>query len=177
MSKISTVNLNDPAEGLVSNPDVPDPQPVAITETVPTEAPEHAAADDIDTDELEALLIDLKKTKKQNKAPPKPRTRKPKTTPAVVVEEAPVVAEPVAVEPVITEPVLETPKPKRKYARKANKIPDQVPEPMEPATPRHVEEPPKRSPGSMIEEMQRAERALRYQMRKNKMQTLVSQAF
>ena len=170
MSKISTIHLNEPAA-----PETPDPIPVAIADPTTVEVPEHeAAADDIDTDELESLLIDLKKTKKQNKAPSKPRVRKPK---AMAVEEVPVVVDPVVAEPVVEEIVVHESKTKRKYTRKPKQIPGVAPEALEPATPRHVEEPAKRSPGNLIEEMQRAERALRYQMRKNKMQTLVSQAF
>ena len=73
------------------------------------------------------------------------------------------------------EPVVEQEqKPKRKYVRKPHVAPE-VPAP--PVQETIVEEPLKRSPQGMIEEMQRAERALRYQMRKSKMQTLVSQAF
>ena len=144
-----------------------------IPETeVPAEAdpPVQDVADDIDTDELEALLVDLKASKKVIKAPPKKRTRKPKAvkTEPEPIEEAPVVVEPV-VEPV-AEAFLTPEKPKRKYVRKPQATP-------EPTTPPVIEEPVKRSPHSMIEEMQRAERALRYQMRKNKMQSLISQAF
>ena len=169
MSNISTVHWNE------TTPETPDPIPVATEEPAPAEVPiQESTADEIDTDELESLLIDLKKTKKQNKAPPKPRVRKPKTK---ATEEVPVVVEPVVVEPVVAEPVVEDAKTKRKYTRKPNKVPEVAPGAWDSATPRHVEEPAKRSPGNLIEEMQRAERALRYQMRKNKMQTLVSHAF
>ena len=136
-----------------------------------TEVPEGDVPDDIDTDELEDILKDLKQIKKQNKVPAKKRVRKPKAAAPVEVEPEPVVEAPVVVE----EPVVAPPKLKRKYTRKVIEKPETVPEP---ETPRHVaEEPVKRTAGAMIEEMQRAERALRYQMRKNKMLTLVSHAF
>ena len=139
----------------------------------PTEIPDNGVADDFDTDELEAMLKDLKQVKKLNKQPAKKRVRKPKTV--VSIDPEPTIVEP---EPVIEEPIAKSPKPKRKYIRKAVKDPEVAPEPMEPATPRNVaDEPVKRTAGAMMEEMQRAERALQYQMRKNKMQTLVSHAF
>ena len=139
----------------------------------PTEIPDNGVADDVDTDELEEMLKELKQVKKQTKQPAKKRVRKPKNV--VSIDPEPIIVEP---EPVIEEPVAESPKPKRKYIRKYVKAPEVALEPMEPATPRNVaEEPVKRTAGAMIEEMQRAERALRYQMRKNKMQTLVSHAF
>ena len=146
---ISTVDLN-----IIPETDVP----------VEADHPVQDVADDIDTDELEALLVDLKASKKVNKAPPKKRTRKPKAVKAEPdpIEEAQVVVEPV-VEPV-AEAFLTPEKPKRKYVRK----PHAAPEPTTPPVQETVEEPVKRSPHSMIEEMQRAERALRYQMRKNK---------
>jgi len=138
-----------------------------------------AEAIDIDTDELESLLTDLKATKKRNKMPAKKRERKPKTLEPVVVEDIPVVVEeaPIVEEPEVKVevPAVEA-KPKRKYVRKPQKPAAIVDEPQTPhASP--VPEPTKRTNGAIIEEMQRAERALRYQMRKNKMQTLVSQAF
>jgi hypothetical protein len=177
MSKISTVHLNDTAATQTTEPNqvaIDEPASAEVHEPASIEVPKpEAAAEDIDTDELESLLIDLKKTKKQNKAPSKPRVRKPK---AKAVEEVPVVVEPVVPDPVVVEPVVDEAKTKRKYTRKPTKVPEVAPEALEPATPQHVEEPAKR-PSNLIEEMQRAERALRYQMRKNKMQTLVSQAF
>jgi len=177
MSKISTVDLNEPTAGLVAPADDSEPQPVAVGEPESVDVPAHDEAADIDTDELEALLVDLKKTKKLNKSPPKKRVRKPKVNDPIV--EVPVAAvEPVAMVPIVEEPVVIAPvavepKSKRKYVRKENKAPESVPEPV---APQATEEPVRRA-GSMIEEMQRAERALRYQMRKNKMQTLVSHAF
>ena len=161
---ISTVDLN-----VIPEADVPQ----VPAEAEPATTPVQDVADDIDTDELEALLVDLKASKKVIKAPPKKRTRKPKAvkTEPEPIEEAPVVVEPV-VEPV-AEAFLTPEKPKRKYVRK----PHAAPEPTTPPAQETVEEPVKRSPHSMIEEMQRAERALRYQMRKNKMQSLISQAF
>ena len=90
--------------------------------------------------------------------------------PEPVVEAAPVV-EPIL--EVVSEPIAEQEqKTKRKYVRKPPVVPA-----AEPVAPEPALEPMKRSPLTMIDEMQRAERALRYQMRKNKMQTLVSQAF
>ena len=98
--------------------------------------------------------------------------RKPKVAisePEPVVEAAPVV-EPIL--EVVSEPIAEQEQtPKRKYVRK----PDVVPA-AEPVAPEPALEPVIRSPLTMIDERQRAERALRCQMRKNKMQTLVSQA-
>ena len=116
-------------------------------------------------------MTDLKATKKRTKMPPKKRERKPKVV-------APVEAEPVVEVSVVEEPevaVQAEAKPKRKYVRK----PQPAAAAVEPPTPQHctAEEPSKRTAGAMIEEMQRAERALRYQMRKNKMQSLVTQAF
>jgi len=172
MSNITMVELNAPpvADDPVA-PSVPDPIPAAVEEPAPVDV---EAAADIDTEELEGLLSDLKKTKKLNKAAPKKRTRKPKDA----VTEAPPVVEPVVVAPVEVEPVVVPPKPKRKYTKKPDTTPAVVEEPPQPSAPSPVpEEPVLRSPGNMIEEMQRAERALRYQMRKNKMQTLVTQAF
>ena len=187
MSKnIKIVNLNENAETADLSPvheATNDEAPAEQADTQqppPTENPDGDVADDIDTDELEEMLKDLKQVKKQNKQPAKKRVRKPKTVVSIdpeptIVEPEPVIEEP---EPVIEEPIAKSPKPKRKYIRKAVKDPEVAPEPMEPATPRNVaEEPVKRTAGAMIEEMQRAERALRYQMRKNKMQTLVSHAF
>ena len=173
MSKISTVNLNDSTADLGANTETPAP----VEQPASGEVPETETAVDIDTDELEALLIDIKKTKKLNKTPPKPRVRKPKVKVAVV-EEAPAVAdyavaEPFLEEPADIDPVVVESKPKRQYNRKPNKIPEAVPEPTEAP----VERPVGKTAGNLIEEMQRAERALRYQMRKNKMQTLVSHAF
>ena len=169
MSKnINVVNLNDNPE-IIDTVDDGQDDPGPTTETPETEVP-----GDIDTDELEGMLKDLKQIKKQNKAPAKKRIRKPKTVAPVESEPEP---EPVVVAEPVVEPEVEvaTPKPKRKYIRKVLEVPEKAPEP---ETPRHVaEEPVKRTAGVMIEEMQRAERALRYQMRKNKMQTLVSQAF
>ena len=55
--------------------------------TPPTDVPSTNAPDDIDTDELEALLVDLKEAKKRTKAPPKKRVRKPK---AVFLEPEPI---------------------------------------------------------------------------------------
>ena len=186
MSKnINIVNLNENAETADLSPireatnETPADQP-DTQQPPPTEIPDNGVADDVDTDELEAMLKDLKQVKKLNKQPAKKRIRKPKTAVSIdpeptIVEPEPVIEEP---EPVIEEPIAKSPKPKRKYIRKAVKDPEVAPEPMEPATPRNVaEEPVKRTAGAMIEEMQRAERALRYQMRKNKMQTLVSHAF
>jgi len=179
---IKSINLNDtpgtdaPHEGsavpLISE-EQDEREPPA---TPPTDAPAAGGAVDIDTDELEALLVDLKETKKRNKATPKMRVRKPKaTTPEPdPTEEAPIVVEQ-APEPEVV-PVLEAvpeQKPKRKYIRKPHVAPETPPPPAQ----EPIDEPVKRSPLGMIEEMQRAERALRYQMRKNKMQTLVSQAF
>jgi len=175
MSKsIKVVNINE-------NPEITELTPV--TETVdepqvdpppPVETPEVDAPDDIDTDELENMLKDLKQIKKQNKVPPKKRIRKVKAAAPVEVEPEPVVvAEPV-VEP-IPEPIVAQPKPKRKYTRKVVEQPETTPDPEAPV--HVVAEPVQRTAGMMIEEMQRAERALRYQMRKNKMQTLVSHAF
>ena len=145
--------------------------------TPPTDVPSTNAPDDIDTDELEALLVDLKEAKKRTKVLPKKRVRKPK---AVFLEPEPI-EEPVEEVPDVVEETLEPEpvveqeqKPKRKYVRKPHVAPE-VPAP--PVQETIVEEPLKRSPQGMIEEMQRAERALRYQMRKSKMQTLVSQAF
>ena len=153
---ISTVDLN-----IIPETDVP----------VESDHPVQDVADDIDTDELEALLVDLKASKKVNKAPPKKRTRKPKAIKAEPepIEETPQVVVELVVEP-IAEAFLTPEKPKRKYVRKPQATP-------EPTTPPVIEEPVKRSPHSMIEEMQRAERSLRYQMRKYKMQSLISQAF
>ena len=173
MSKISTVNLNESTADLGANTETPEP----VEQPASGEVPETETAVDIDTDELEALLIDIKKTKKLNKTPSKPRVRKPKVKVAVV-EEAPAVVESVVVEPVLGEPAEIDPvaveaKPKRHYNRKPIKIPETVPEPTEAP----VEQPTRRTAGNLIEDMQRAERALRYQMRKNKMQTLVSHAF
>ena len=165
---MSIVNLNEPAATTQSTPD---PEPVVFTEPPAAEISEHTAADEIDTDDLESLLTDLQKSKKLNKAAPKPRIRKPKTKATVIVEDIPVVVEPVVVEAVVAKT-----KPKRKYTKKPNNIPEAVPEAVESATLQRVEEPVKRSPANMIEEMQRAERALRYQMRKHMMETLVSQA-
>ena len=139
-----------------------------------------AEAVDIDTDELESLLTELKATKKQNKMPAKKRERKQKVVAAAAVEDVPVVVEPVVEAPVIEEPEVEVEapqvdaKPKRKYVRKPQKP---AGEPQTPHAASPVPEPAKRTTGTMIEEMQRAERALRYQMRKNKMQTLITQAF
>ena len=168
---IQTIDLNGVAEtgSTVINEEHQEAPPI----TPPTDTPGPDAADDIDTDELEALLVDLKETKKRNKAPPKKRVRKPKVVisePEPVVEAAPVV-EPIL--EVVSEPIAEQEqKPKRKYVRKPPVVPSAGPVAPEPAL-----EPTKRSTLTMIDEMQRAERALRYQMRKNKMQTLVSQAF
>jgi hypothetical protein len=163
--KIQSIDLNNsadielPAEHQEESPTTP-----------PTDVPGPDVPNDIDTDELEALLVDLKETKKRNKAPPKKRTRKPK---AVVPE--PVIEAPVVVEE-IPEPVVEADvKPKRKYVRKPVVVPP--PAPLESQEPEPAFEPAQRRAGAMIEEMQRAERALRYQMRKNKMQTLITQAF
>ena len=180
MSKnIKIVNLNENAQTADLSPvheatnDEAQAEQADTQQPPPTENPDGDVADDIDTDELEEMLKDLKQVKKQNKQPAKKRVRKPKAV--VTIDPEPIIVEP---EPVIEEPIVEPPKPKRKYTRKVVNAPEASPEPMEPATPRHVaEEPVKRSAGDMIEEMQRAERALRYQMRKNKMQTLVSQAF
>ena len=171
MSEISTVDLNVPVAKPETTPDALESNTIVVEQPASVEIPETAA--DIDTDELEALLTDIKKTKKLNKTPPKPRVRKPKVI--SVVEEAPVVVDPVA--PAAIDPVAEEAKAKRKYIRKPKAIPVSSPEPVETATPTQVEEPTKRTTGTLIEEMQRAERALRYQMRKNKMQTLVSHAF
>ena len=180
MSKnINIVNLNENSEPVDLSPiheaaidEAPPEQPVT-QQTPPAENPDNDVADDIDTDELEEMLKDLKQVKKENKQPAKKRVRKPKAV--VTIDPEPIIVEP---EPVIAEPIVESPKPKRKYIRQVVKAPEAAPEPMEPATPRSVaEEPVKRTAGAMIEEMQRAERALRYQMRKNKMQTLVSHAF
>jgi len=174
MSKIQSVNLNEQPVSEAVVPAVPEPNPTQVEPPAPVGVVEPEVAADIDTDELEGLLLDLKNTKKLNKATPKKRTRKPK----VVVVEPPVVEPPVVV-PVEVEPVVEPPKPKRKYTRKPDKTSGVVDEPMQPRTPSPVqeEEPVRRTPGNMIEEMQRAERALRYQMRKNRMQTLVGHAF
>jgi len=169
---ITTIPLNN----------TPETEVLPALATHPEEEPSMPApgpdvADDIDTDELEALLVDLKASKKVIKAAPKKRTRKLK---AVKAEPEPIEVPPVVVEPVVepivepvAEPLLTPEKPKRKYVRK----PQASPEPDTPLAQGPVEEPVKRSPHAMIEEMQRAERALRYQMRKNKMQTLISQAF
>jgi hypothetical protein len=171
MSKtISTIDLNDAAGTATLDATVVAPEE---DDAVATEAV------DIDTDELESLLTDLKATKKRNKAPTKKRERKAKitiTAPPVVEEIAPVEV------PIVEEPEVEVEapvevKPRRKYVRKAPVVPSTIVE--EPATPHSspVVEPAKRTAAAMIEEMQRAERALRYQMRKNKMQTLITQAF
>ena len=165
MSKITAVDLNE-SPAAVEAPVAPDPVPDVVVDTV--EAVDNVAAD-IDTDELEGLLMDLKKSKKLNKAPVKKRTKKIKTTDPVVVDEPAVVA------PAAVEPVVEPPKPKRQYNRKPPKVTDVQPQVVEPSIPE--EEPTRRTPGNLIEEMQRAERALRCQMRKTKMQTLVTQAF
>jgi len=170
---ISTIPVNTTPET-----DVPPALPTHVEEEPGTPAPGPDVADDIDTDELEALLVDLKASKKVIKAPPKKRVHKPK---AVKAEPEPIEVPPVVVEPVVepivepvAEPMLTPEKPKRKYVRKPHNTPepDTTPPAQEP-----TEEPMKRSPHAMIEETQRAERALRYQMRKNKMQTLISQAF
>ena len=171
MSKIYSVDFNVPVAEPETTPDAPESTTPAVEQPASVEIPESAA--DIDTDELEALLTDIKKSTKLNKTPPKPRVRRPKVM--IVVEEAPVVVEPVA--PAAIDPVAEEAKTKRKYIRKPKTMPVSSPEPAETATPTQVEEPVKHSTGTLIEEMQRAERALRYQMRKNKMQTLVSHAF
>jgi len=179
---IKSINLNDtpgtdaPQEGSAVpfiSQEQDEREPPA---TPPTDAPAAGGADDIDTDELEALLVDLKETKKRNKATPKKRVRNPKaiTPEPEPMEEAPIVVEQ-APEPEVV-PALEAvpeQKPKRKYIRKPHVAPETPPPPAQ----EPIDEPVKRSPLGMIEEMQRAERALRYQMRKNKMQTLVSQAF
>lgn len=171
-----TVDLNANAD--TTQPDAPADAPAAAT-AEPAEETPAAEAVDIDTDELESLLTDLKATKKRNKAPAKKRERKPKAAAPVVVEEVLPVVEPAAEEaPAVVEAVAapqEAVKPKRKYAKKPQKTLETIEEP--PTPHQDSEEPVKRTPGAMIEEMQRAERALRYQMRKNKMQTLVSQAF
>ena len=174
MSKtISMVDLNSDTGATASE------APVEALDEIKEESPT-AEAVDIDTDELESLLIDLKATKKKNKMPAKKRERKPKAIAPAVVEDTPVVVpSPVVKEPEVEveAPQIEAPsveaKPKRKYVRKPQKPAD------EPQTPHAnpVPEPAKRTTGTMIEEMQRAERASRYQMRKNKMQTLISQAF
>jgi hypothetical protein len=173
MSKtISMVDLNSDTGATASE------APVEALEEIQEESPT-AEAVDIDTDELESLLTELKATKKQNKMPAKKRERKQKVVAPVVVEDLPIVVEPVVEPPVVAEPAVEVDapqveaKPKRKYVRKPQKPAD------EPQTPHanFVLEPGKRTTGTMIEEMQRAERALRYQMRKNKMQTLITQAF
>ena len=168
---ITSVNLNETPESDL--PETPIEEQVA---TPPTNTP-GTAAEDIDTDELEALLVDLKEAKKRTKTLPKKRIRKPKKVAIVGLEPEPIEEEPVVIdESFVPEPeaFLEPgQKPKRKYIRKA-KVEQESPQlPLDaPAA-----EPAKRTPVAMIEEMQRAERALRYQMRKNKMQTLVSQAF
>ena len=173
MSKtISMVDLNSDTGATASE------TPVEALDEIKEELPT-AEAVDIDTDELESLLIDLKATKKKNKMPAKKRERKQKVAAPALVEDTPVVVEPVVETPVVEEPEVEVEapqvkaKPKRKYVRKPQKPVD------EPQTPHAnpVPEPAKRTTGTMIEEMQRAERALRYQMRKNKMQTLITQAF
>ena len=165
---ITSGNLNSSVE--TQSATVPDPI-VEDASTPPTDVPTSEIPDDIDTDELESLLLDLKQTKKQNKMPPKKRVRKPKVITAEPIPPEPVVE--AVVEPIVEAVVEPEAKPKRKYIRKppAKQAPAQTPV-QEP-----VEEPPKRSPGNLIEEMQKAERASRYQMRKNKMQTLVSHAF
>jgi hypothetical protein len=79
------------------------------------------------------------------------------------------------VEPIIEiigEPIPEQ-EPKRKYDRKPHAVPEVASVP----TTEQIEEPVKQTLHLVVEEMQRAERALRYQMRKNKMLTLVSHAF
>jgi hypothetical protein len=174
MSKtISMVDLN--SDSVAAAPDAPAETLDEIKEESPA-----AEAVDIDTDELESLLTDLKATKKRNKMPPKKRERKPKVVAPVEAEpvvEVSFVEEPeVAVEPPQADVAVQAEaKTKRKYVRK----PQPAAAAVEPPTPQHstAEEPSKRTAGSMIEEMQRAERALRYQMRKNKMQSLVTQAF
>ena len=165
---ITSVNLNSAIESQTVS--VPDPI-VEDASTPPTDVLNPETANDIDTDELESLLLDLKQTKKQNNMPPKKRVRKPK-----VIQTEPMSPEPVVeavVEPIVEAVVEPEAKPKRKYIRKPPATPAQAQTPVQ----EPVEEPPKRSPGNLIEEMQKAERALRYQMRKNKMQTLVSHAF
>jgi hypothetical protein len=176
MSKIQTVNLNEqPVVDNVVAASIPDPTEVVVE---PTPQNEVAAETEIDTDELEGLLSDLKKTKKLNKTAPKKRVRKPK----IIIEPPtepiiePVVAPPVVAPPVVVEPVVEDTKPKRKYVRKASeKVEKEAIAPVLEPVREEVAAP--RNSGNLIEEMQRAERALRYQMRKNKMQTLVTQAF
>jgi len=173
MSKnIKVVNINENPEITELNPITESVEEPQVDPPPPTETPEADAPDDIDTDELETMLKDLKQIKKQNKVPPKKRIRKAKAAEPVEVEPEPIV---VVVEPVPEPEVVQT-KPKRKYTRKVVvEKPEAIPEP---ETPRNeTVEPVRRTAGVMIEEMQRAERALRYQMRKNKMQTLVSQAF
>ena len=98
--------------------------------------------------------------------------RKIKEVVPVEEEPGPIVEPPVVVEAAVEPTTVEEVKSKRKYTRIAPKLPDTIPGPVDPVT-----EPVKRSPGTLIEEMQRVERALRYQMRKNKMKLLVSQAF
>ena len=168
-SKITSIDCNN-APG-IDAPDAPETQREEPLSTPPTDVPTTGAAEDIDTDELEALLVDLKEAKKRTKAPPKKRVRKPKAT---IPEPEP---EPEPIEEVpVPEPdsiAVHEQKPKRKYVRKPHVAPEIPPLPAQ----EPIEEPAKRTPIGMIEEMQRAERALRYQMRKNKMQTLVSQAF
>ena len=177
MSKtISMVDLNSDTGATASE------APVESWEEIQEESPT-AEAVDIDTDELEALLIDLKATKKKNQMPAKKRERKPKAIVPAVVEDTPVVVpSPVVEEPEVEveAPQIKAPsveaKPKRKYVRKPQATAATADEPPTPHS-GPVPEPAKRTTGTMIEEMQRAERALRYQMRKNKMQTLITQAF
>ena len=168
MSKVKVVNLNETPEIVELSPVAETPDEVQaeqVEQPPPTETLDGEAAEDIDTDEQETMLKDLKQIKKQNKQPAKKRVIKIKAVAPEEVEPEPIVEAPIVVE----EPVAIQPKPRRKYTRKVLEVPEKAPEA---ETPRH-----ERTAGVMIEEMQRAERALRYQMRKNKMQTLVSQAF
>ena len=77
MSKnIQIVNLNETAETADLSPiheatnETPAEQP-DTQQPPPTENPDNEVADDIDTDELEEMLKDLKQVKKQNKQPAK----------------------------------------------------------------------------------------------------------
>ena len=173
--KIPVVNFNETPEIVELQPieeAAVDEQPNEIEPPPsPIEEPDGKGADDIDTDELEDMLKDLKQIKKQNKMPPKKRVRKVRVEVPVEADPEPIEEAPVVVEEI----VVATPKPKRKYTRKVLESPEKTPAPADLGD--VPNEPVKKTAGAMIEEMQRAERALRYQMRKNKMQTLVSQAF
>ena len=77
---ITSINLNGTPETDLEETPIEEP-----TATPPTDTP-GTTAEDIDTDELEALLVDLKEAKKRTKTVPKKRIRKIKKATTVELE-------------------------------------------------------------------------------------------